>query len=205
MNRESGRDTVSDRDGFDLFTIQDLTPVTRGGQHMRDPKEVSKDELRELLGKGWLTHDGAWFFSVASELGMESANSLNKAAIKAMAPFETRRTMKVLDVSPEDLRDFDVLMDFVSAGLGLIMPDSVLNSLSIERSGENAFRWEWEPGGCFAFKSMTQLGRAGEYDCGVLYRIECWIEAIGIQVQLNPKPEGCLMNETGTCTGEFIF
>ena len=52
---------------------------------MRDPKDVSKDELRDLLGKGWLTHDGAWFFSVASEYGMESANALNKASTKALA------------------------------------------------------------------------------------------------------------------------
>jgi hypothetical protein len=176
-----------------------------GSRAMRDPKDVSKDELRGLLGKGWLTHDGAWFFSVASEYGMESANALNKAAIKAMAPFETRRTMKVLEVSPDDLHDLGLLIDFVTAGLGLIMPDSVLNSLRIERAGDNVFRWEWEPGRCFAYKSMKQLGRADEYDCGVLYRIECWIEAIGIPVELRPKPEGCLMNESGACVGEFIF
>jgi len=125
---------------------------------VRDPGDVSKDELRELLGKGWLTHDGAWFFSVAAEMGMEAANRMNKAAIKAMAPFETRRTMKVLQVDPADLTDCASLVRFVTAGLGLIMPDSILDNLHFDCSDDNTIHWSWEPGRCFAYKGMSQMG-----------------------------------------------
>jgi hypothetical protein len=138
---------------------------------MRDPAEITKDELRELLGKGWLTHDGAWFLSVAGELGMEAANRFNKAAIKGMAPFETRRTMKVLEVEPEDLQDMKGIAGFVTAGLGLIMPDSVITRLLFDFPGENVMHWEWEPGECFAYKSMKQMGQIDAYECGVIYRI----------------------------------
>ena len=172
---------------------------------MRDPGDVSKDELRELLGKGWLTHDGAWFFSVAAEMGMEAANRMNKAAIKAMAPFETRRTMKVLQVDPADLSDCASLVRFVTAGLGLIMPDSVLDNLHFDCSDDNTIHWSWEPGRCFAYKGMSQMGRIDDYECGVLFRILCWLEVMGIPVELDPNPVKCLHHETGECRGDFIL
>lgn len=172
---------------------------------MRSADEVSKDELRELLGKGWLTHDGAWFVSVAQEMGMEAANRMNKAAIRAMAPFETRRTMKVLGVTREELADFTVVKDFVGAGLGLIMPDSVVTRLHLDYPEENVMRWRWDPGQCFAFKSMTQLGLAEQYECGVLYRIGCWLDALGIAYEMTPRPVMCRMLEDGECAGEFVF
>lgn len=175
------------------------------GIALRDPEDVTKDELRELLGKGWLTHDGAWFFSVASEMGMDAANRLNKAAIRAMAPFETRRTMKVLQVDAADLRDTATLARFVTAGLGLIMPDSVLDNLHLELVDDHTIRWRWEPGRCFAYKSMKQMGQADTYECGVLFRIMCWLEAVEIPVELVPSPAGCLMHDTGECRGEFIL
>ena len=29
---------------------------------MRSLYAVGKEEIRDLLGKGWLTHDGMWFY-----------------------------------------------------------------------------------------------------------------------------------------------
>lgn len=172
---------------------------------MRDLDDVTRDDLRELLGKGWLTHDGAWFLSVAAEMGMEAANRLNKAAIKAMAPFEVRRTMKVLGVSRDELEDFEVLKEFTVSGLHLIMPDSVITNMRVSSSEESVMHWEWEPEQCFAFKSMRQLGQIESYECGVLYRLGCWIEALGIPYEMRPRPVRCQMLEGGTCSGDFIF
>jgi len=172
---------------------------------MRDRDDVSKDELRELLGKGWLTHDGAWFLSVVGELGMDAANRLNKAAIKAMAPFETRRTMKVLGVEPADLRDFGTLMEFTVSGLGLIMPDSVMLRLHMDSPRSNVMHWEWEPGQCFAYRSMKQIGQLDSYECGVLFRIGCWLEALDIPYEMKPRPVRCMMFGGGPCSGDFIF
>ena len=39
-------------------------------------KRVDKAELRDLLGKGWLTHDGLWFYHAYQELGIEQANEI---------------------------------------------------------------------------------------------------------------------------------
>lgn len=172
---------------------------------VKRPEEVGKNELRELLGKGWLTHDGAWFFSVAAEFGMEAANRLNKAAIKAMAPFEARRTMKVLGVQRADLTRFDALRDFTVSGLGLIMPESVMSKMRMTSPRENVMHWEWEPGTCFAFKGMKQMGQIEAYECGVLYRLGCWLEALEVPYTMEPRPVRCLMLDGGTCSGDFTF
>lgn len=39
--------------------------------HYRD---IGRDELRDFIGKGWLTHDGTWFISAACQPGLEAAN-----------------------------------------------------------------------------------------------------------------------------------
>ena len=39
-----------------------------GRSHSVDPlAKVDKEELRDLLGKGWLTHDGMWFVHAAAD------------------------------------------------------------------------------------------------------------------------------------------
>jgi hypothetical protein len=45
-------------------------------------------EIRNVLGKGWLTHDGRWFCHTCREFRIERANELNKAAIKSLAQME---------------------------------------------------------------------------------------------------------------------
>jgi len=52
---------------------------------MRTMKSIKKEEIRDLLGKGWLTHDGMWFYQTAKEFGIDKANELNRAAIKSMS------------------------------------------------------------------------------------------------------------------------
>ena len=48
--------------------------------------KIEKKDLRDLLGKSWLTHDGMWFYHTCQESGIEKANVLNKAAIRSLAP-----------------------------------------------------------------------------------------------------------------------
>ena len=40
--------------------------------------QLDKKQLKELLVKCWMTHDGSWFYNCARELGIDAANKLNK-------------------------------------------------------------------------------------------------------------------------------
>ncbi len=83
---------------------------------------IEKTEISDLLGKGWLTHDGMWFYHTCQEFGVERANALNKAAIKSLAPIEMERARRVLGIDKEGLDNFDDLMDFMIAALKFDAP-----------------------------------------------------------------------------------
>ena len=164
---------------------------------------IEKKEIRDLLGKGWLTHDFMWFYNTYQEFGMEKANTLNKATIKSHAPIEMQRAKKVLGFNKDKIHTFHELMDFLLGALELILPHSVFKQSQFSAPSKNLLHWEWENGECFAYKGMKQIGLIDEYSCGVMYRIECWLEALGISYNIEPKIEKCIMHEKGECSGDI--
>ena len=164
---------------------------------------IEKIDVKDLLAKGWLTHDGMWFYHTYQEFGIERANALNKAAIKSLAPIEMERAKRVLGIDKERFDTFDELMDFMLSALELTMPDSVFKKIHFRSPSRDLIHWDWENGQCFAYKGMKQIGTIDRYRCGVMYRIECWLEALGITYTMHPRIEGCLMHEKGICEGEI--
>ena len=165
--------------------------------------KIEKREIRDLLGKGWLTHDGLWFYHTYQELGVEKANKLNKAAIRSLAPIEIKRVKKVLGIRGEKIGTFEELKDFMLEALEMILPNSVFEKFRFRSSSQDLLHWEWESGECFAFKGMKQIGIIDGYRCGVMYRIECWLEALGIKYSIDPKIDKCMMHEKGACLGDI--
>ena len=167
----------------------------------RDPAEqLDRAEVRDLLAKGWLTHDGMWFDAAARSLGVEAANDLNLAAIRAMAPFEVSRLGEALQEDPTAMVDAAAVARFVAAGIRLVTPESVSSHLRVW-AGERSLHWEWDEGECFAFKGMQRFRWLDGYRCGVIYRIECWLEALGVRPRGAPVVEQCVMRSSGRCAG----
>ncbi|MBN2284432.1 MAG: hypothetical protein JXO48_11135 [Deltaproteobacteria bacterium] len=165
--------------------------------------EVERTAIRDVLGKGWLTHDGMWFFHTCREFGIEKANELNKAAIRSLAPIEMGRMKRLLGVTGDRFETFDDLAQFMLAGLELTLPHSVFKQFRCTPSAGNVIHWKWENSQCFAYKGMKQIGVIDGYSCGVIYRIECWLESLNIQYSIQPEIKGCLMHEKGECEGEI--
>ena len=166
-------------------------------------EKIEKKDLRDLLGKGWLTHDGMWFFQTYQALGIEQANTLNKAAIRSIAPIEISRVKKLLGADEHKIESFENLLDFMFKAFELILPESVFQKFRFGSPANNILGWEWEKGECFAFKGMTEMGIIDQYRCGVMYRIECWLKALDINYSIEPRIDKCIMHATGTCTGEI--
>ena len=165
--------------------------------------KIGKREIRDLLGKGWLTHDGMWFYHTYRELGVEKANELNKAAIRSLAPIEIKRVKKALGIGGKKIGTFEELKDFMLEALEVILPNSVFEKFRFRASSKDLLHWEWESGECFAYKGMKQIGIIDGYRCGVMYRIECWLEALGIKYSIDPKIDKCMMHEKGVCSGDI--
>ena len=164
-------------------------------------ERIDKTTLRDVLAKGWLTHDAMWFVNCVQRLGIERANELNLAAIDAMTAFEVDRMKEALGFAEERAESFDELIDFLIDALGLLLPDGMPFSWGIPRP--NVFRWEWEPGECFAFKGLSRFGLIDGYECGVMRRIFIWLDRLGATYEVVPRVSGCLMRDTGRCAGEI--
>ena len=74
---------------------------------MRGVDDISRDELRDLLGRGWLAHDGIWFCHIYREPGIETASRLNRAAINSLALIEMDRVAKWLGVQVGRIDTFE--------------------------------------------------------------------------------------------------
>jgi len=167
--------------------------------------DIGKEEIRDLLGKGWLTHDGAWFFSVCNEYGIQEANRLNKTAIKSMVPFEVQRLKQIMAFDERQLTNVTEIVKFMEEGMRLILPESVLSKYHFNIELPNILQWEWEKDECFAYKGMSRMGVIDGYECGVMYRIECWFESLGLKFESNVKLDNCHMHTRGRCHGQYKF
>jgi len=150
---------------------------------------IEKAQIRDVQGKGWLTHDGMWFLHVCRECGIEKANALNRAAIKSLAPIEVQRARAVLGFE-ETIATFERTRDFLLSALELTLPQSVKEKMRLSSPSSGILHWEWEPGNCFAYKGMKQMGTLDQYRYGVMYRIECWLDALTVPYVIQPKIDG---------------
>lgn len=162
-------------------------------------KEIDKNELKQLLLKCWMTHDGMWFYHSMQELGIEKANQLNKAAIKSLAGIEIERVRKVFGF--KKIETFEDIKAISHAAFGVLTDDFM--GFSYGFPSENAMHWEMSK--CFAYAGMTRLGIIDRYECGVIYRVACWFDSLGVNYVLTPQPDGCLMHVNGSCRGDFRF
>lgn len=75
-----------------------------------DSISLSKNELKEILNKGWMTHDAMWFYHCLQECGIEKTNKINKATIRDMATIEINRLQKAL--GEQNFDSFDKFKQF---------------------------------------------------------------------------------------------
>lgn len=52
---------------------------------------------------------------------------------------------------------------------------------------------------------MKKLGVEEDYECGVIYRISCWLKELGLKHEIKPKIEKCLLNSQEKCRGDIVI
>ncbi|MFX1495057.1 MAG: DUF6125 family protein [Promethearchaeota archaeon] len=161
---------------------------------------LNKHELRELLVKCWMTHDGSWFYNSVKELGIDIANKLNKGAIRNLSVLEVQRVKKALGMENIEITNFEQLKKFIDDAFSVLKGDFMrFNYTFLEES-----RIHWEMNKCFAFEGMKMIGVKKNYECGVIFRVCCWLDALGINYEVEPKIKNCLLYSQEICSGDII-
>ncbi len=173
------------------------------GDKMETLERLEKREIKELISKGWITHDSMWFVHCLQEFGIEKTNKVNRAAVRSMSAIEVGRLKKALGVTKDTFDTFDELMAFITESMDIVLADFM--KVKFNSPSKNILHWEMEKDKCFAYKGMCKLGIADQYECGVLHRIECWLDTLNIPYTMTPKVKKCLMHSKGECTGDFII
>ena len=160
---------------------------------------LEKNELKELLNKGWMTHDAMWFYHCLGECGIEQTNRINKAAVKSMAAIEIKRIQKALGIGHLD--SFEEFKLFFKKVMEIVSGKFMKYNFSFPEI--NLIRSEWES--CFAYEGIKGLGVIDRYECGIMLRIETWFDALGIKYEVKPMVTGCMMHTDGQCFREYRF
>ncbi|MFX1569052.1 MAG: DUF6125 family protein [Promethearchaeota archaeon] len=163
--------------------------------------QLEKHELKELLVKCWMTHDGAWFYNCGREFGVDTANKLNKAAIKNLSTIEMQRIKKAMGWEKVKIETFEQIKEFIINGFSILKGDF----MDFEYSFPENNRMHWEMNQCFAYKGMQMFGFSKQYECGVIYRVSCWLDALGIKHKIEPEIDKCLLNSREICSGDIII
>jgi hypothetical protein len=158
-----------------------------------------KDELKELLVKGWMTHDAMWFYHCLQECGIEKTNKINRAAVRAMAAIEIKRIQKA--VGAEKLDTFDEFRRFFDMAMEIATGKFMNYTYSLPAN--NVMHGEWES--CFAYDGVKALGVIDRYECGIMLRIDTWLDTLGIRYEVEPKVTGCMMHTDGKCFRDYRF
>lgn len=156
-------------------------------------------ELKELLNKCWMTHDGMWFRHCLQECGMETTNKINKAAIYDAARIEAVRLARALEV--ERIETFAELYEFIQQANAIVKADFM--KIACTSPEPNILRWDVQQ--CFAYEGITRLGVIAQYQCGIFERVKGWLDALGIEYAVTPEVHGCLMYDAGYCFRAFHF
>ena len=148
---------------------------------------LSFDAQKDLLVKGWMSHDARWFMAVTQHFGIDAANRLNQFVCREIGRVEMKRYMKTLALSqPKDLAEY---LTFHKAAFALY--GSGLAEYDIKTLDHRSYEIRLKR--CFAYENIVRAGIKDQYECGILARIQGWIDAHGLEHELKPALGKCMM------------
>ncbi len=170
---------------------------------MKTLEQIGINGIKEHILKNWMTHDGMWFFHCLQAHGIKEANRINRAAIRSLAAIEFDRARRLFGIQEQPVETFEQLKEVIHAAFSVSRGDFMNFTYSFPE--KNVLHWEFAHQACFAYNGMKRMGVIDQYECGVLYRVLCWLEHAGVEYEAPQDALGCMMNRTGTCSGEVRF
>jgi hypothetical protein len=148
---------------------------------------------KDLLVKGWMSHDARWFMAVAEHFGIEEANWLNQSVCRELGQVEMKRFMRGLSLPlPKNIDDH---MTINKEAISLYGPDLIEYEIKVldHQSYEMHIRR------CFAYENVVKAGIKDQYKCGILARVQGWIDAQDLKHELTPALGKCMKVQGREC------
>jgi hypothetical protein len=148
---------------------------------------LSFEMEKDLLIKGWMSHDARWFMEVAKHFGMDAANRLNQSVCREIGRVEMKRYMKTLALPPpKDMGQYLNLTEAAMSIYGYGLAEYEIKTLDDQS-------YEMHMKRCFAYKNIMRAGIEDKCECGIFARLQGWIDAQGLEHELKPALGKCMM------------
>jgi Family of unknown function (DUF6125) len=162
---------------------------------------ISRDQLKDILLRNWLTHDALWYGEVAAKFGMAEASPMNLRVCRKLGRIEFKRLMNAVQAAPP--KNFKEYRELFEQGAEVFVPEFITMQIDYPGGSLQGFHVSE----CFAHQGMKKLGVLPEYECGIFERIEGWFDAMGLRYTRTPDLSRCLKFKGEECriTVQFHF
>lgn len=172
--------------------MDNLQPELRR-QAVEMTNQLPAAERETLLVKCWMSHDARWFMAAAQECGMEVANRLNQTASRGVGKVEAQRIERALQLPPvKTLDDYLLRQEQMISLLGPELLDYGVTKTSGDTCQMQVRR-------CFAHDNAARAGILDQYECGIFARVAGWLDAAGVDYELQPELGKCLKAQGQEC------
>jgi hypothetical protein len=155
---------------------------------------LSFDMQKDLLIKGWMSHDARWFMAVAERFGIDAANRLNQFVCRELGRVEMKRFMSTLNLSPP--KNLDEHLNLKRAAISLYGPDLIEYRIKI--LDHQSYQMDLQK--CFAHENIVKAGIKDQYECGIFARLQGWIDAQGLEHKIFPALGKCMKVSGEECS-----
>ena len=148
---------------------------------------LSFEMEKDLLIKGWMSHDARWFMAVTQHFGIDVANRMNQFVCREIGRVEMKRYMKTLDLTqPRNLEEY---LTYNKAAFSLY--GSGLAEYEMKILDDHSYEVHMER--CFAYENIVRAGIEDRCECGIFARLQGWIDTQGLKHELTPPLGKCMM------------
>jgi hypothetical protein len=144
------------------------------------------DVEKDLLIKGWMSHDARWFMEVAHQFGIPEASRLNQRVCRNIGRVEMKRFMQASRLPPP--RDIHEFLSIHKSAVSLYGPDLI--EFEVDILDQQSYKMYLTR--CFAHENIVRAGIGDQYECGIFARIQGWIDALGLTHELYPPLGKCM-------------
>lgn len=157
-----------------------------------DSKDLDARTREDMVRRAWYAHDARWFAAVAAEYGMEVANRLNRAAVRAVGQIEAGRLARALGKQrAENVEEF---LEFLRSGLDLYVAPPLMD-MAIRKVDERSY--EVSVNDCFVHTNIAKAGITDTYECAVWDRVQGYHEALGQSLEEGQLPRATCVRARG--------
>ena len=148
-----------------------------------DSSQLDPKTREDMIRRAWYAHDARWFAAVAAEYGIDVANRLNRAAVRAVGQVEAGRLARAR--GKQRAGNGEGVREILPGGRALYVAPPRME-MDLRKVDERSY--EVTVNDCFVHTNIAKAGITGTYECAVWDRVQGYHEALGQSLEQGQLP-----------------